>query len=109
MVGIINTMAITSDDRFIITGSSDRTIKVFDMINRFIIYKFDDVQERTFVVNYILSNKIQSLGYLSCLITPDDKDIVSITDEGKFYYYSLPMNSGKLFVAGESQQKGERV
>jgi len=46
--GIIQSVAVTSDSKFIISGSSDKSIKVFDILTKQEVHHFQDAHQNYF-------------------------------------------------------------
>ena len=60
--GFINSVAVTGDDKYIISGSDDKTIAVWDIANKTLLHRFQEAH----------SDSINSVA-----VTGDDKYIIS--------------------------------
>lgn len=73
-LGAVKSMAITSNDKYIISGSNDKSIKVFDLKAKKEVHHFENCHEGRFVEweeSYCL-DAVHSL-----VVTSDNKYIIS--------------------------------
>ncbi len=45
-VGLINSIALTPDDKYLITGSDDQSIAIFDLETKQEVHRFEDAHNR---------------------------------------------------------------
>ena len=70
----MNSVAITSENRFIISGSSDHSIKVFDLHTKQEVHHFQNVHQS--LIN-------------SIVLTPDNRFIISGSDDKSIKIFDL--------------------
>ena len=65
LIDTINSVAISADGRFIVSGSDDKSIKVFDMHTKESVHNFSNAHSRiiylALLYAYLLSNRYNNL------------------------------------------------
>jgi len=86
---IITAVTTTSDNRFIVSCSFDKSIKIFDFHTNEQVHHFQNAHESTFLCrkSFTKSNDKDSINRLT--ITPDDKYIVSGSRDGSIKVFDF--------------------
>jgi len=83
--GILS-VAVTSDSRFIISGSGGGSLKVFDLSTKQQVHRLQKAHEGQFIVSTFLN---LLAGILSVALTPDNKYIVSASYDKSIKVFDL--------------------
>ncbi len=83
---IITAVTTTSDNRFIVSCSFDKSIKIFDFHTREQVHHFQNVHESTFISQQYLIFQ-DSINRLT--VTPDNKYIISGSRDGSIKVFDF--------------------
>ena len=86
-LGWINSVTVTSDDKYIISGSQDKSIKIFDLGTKQLVHHFENAHEsREIYVDY----KFTFLDWINSLtVTSDNRYLISGSGDKSIKVFDL--------------------
>ncbi len=79
LIESIGALIVSPDNKYIISGSDDKSIKIFDIEGKKVVHHFQDAHEGKFCFPTSLFYCVEKVRALA--ITPDGKFIVSCSDD----------------------------
>ena len=90
-IGAVRLVAVSNDNRFIVSGSDDRSIKVFDLQTKQQLHHFADAHQGTIILSFLLLRHLSSFigGVNSLAVLSDNRFIVSGSDDKSIKMFDL--------------------
>ena len=95
LLDMILAVAVTSDNKYIVSGATDKVINIFDFHSKELVHRFEKAHESKFHLSQGISSDLDWFSTLT--VTPDSKLIVSAG-------LSNPKKDIKLFDIQTKQQ-----